>query len=63
MARRGVMPLHANVLVTVAVQVRVLAPVVAEPLHWSIATVGAESDATPAVAVQVTVPGAPEVLH
>lgn len=63
LARRGVIPMQANVLVTVAVQVRVLAPIVAERLHWSIVTVGAESDATPAVAVQVTVPVAPELLH
>ena len=63
LARRGVMPMQANVLVTVAVQVRVPAPIVAERLHWSIVTVGAESDATPAVAVQVTVPVAPELLH
>ena len=63
LARRAVMPMQVNVLVTVAVQVRVLAPIVAEPLHWSIVTVGAESDATPAVAVQVTVPVAPELLH
>ena len=63
LARRGAIPMQANVLVTVAVQVRVLAPIVAEPLHWSIVTVGAESDATPAVAVQVTVPVAPELLH
>ncbi len=62
-ARTIVVPTQLNVLVTVAVQVRVLAPVVADPLHWSIVTRGAESDATPAVAVQVTVPVAPESLH
>ena len=63
LARRGLVPRQLKVLVTVAVQVRVLAPIVAEPVHWSIVTVGAESDATPAVAVQVTVPVAPELLH
>ena len=62
-ARRVDVPTQANVLVTVAVHVSVLAPVVADPLHWSIVTLGAESDATPAVAVQVTVPVAPELLH
>ena len=56
-------PTQVNVLVTVAVHVSVLAPVVADRLHWSIVTLGAESDATPAVAVQVTVPVAPELLH
>ena len=56
-------PTQVNMLVTVAVQVSVLAPALADPLHWSIVTLGAESDATPAVAVQVTVPVAPELLH
>ena len=63
LAKTGVPSTQANVLVTVAVHVSVLAPVVADPLHWSIVTLGAESDATPAVAVQVTVPVAPESLH
>ena len=62
-ARTGGVPTQVNVLVTVAVHVSVLAPVVADLLHWSIVTLGAESDATPAVAVQVTVPVAPELLH
>lgn len=50
-------------MVMVEVQVTVLAPVVPEPLHWSIRTVGAESVAVPVVAVHVTVPVAPEPLH
>lgn len=58
-----VVPAHTNVLVTVVVQVTVLAPVVPDALHWSTVTMGAASVAAPAVAVQVNVPVAPELLH